>query len=297
MKIRHGMLVMAMLGAAMVAGAAEKTVIDVGERPESITRGWNGDYFLTVMGGEGNGDAVIKRLRDGRVETFAKGMDEPKGIAFVGGFLVASDLKRMWKIDEKGQAKVLVDEKDFPHPVLFLNDVAAAPDGKSVFVTDMGAKDLMFAPDGTMWPVDSEGAKKLRSPGYVYRVTLDGKVSVVVEWTPVMPCPNGVGVSGDDGLLVAEFFYGRVLELRRNLLRTLTDGLRGADGIERAKDGSIYVSSWTQGKVWKLDADGRNPRVILEGLKSAADFFLDESGRRLLVPDMKAGTLTILPLE
>ncbi|MBM4157023.1 MAG: SMP-30/gluconolactonase/LRE family protein [Lentisphaerae bacterium] len=297
MKMQRWVAVAAAICATAVAGAAEKTVIDVGERPESITRGWNGDYFLTVMGGEGNGDAVVKRLRNGRLETFAKGMDEPKGIAFVGGFLVASDLKRMWKIDEKGLATVLVEEKDFPHPVLFLNDVAASPDGKSVFVTDMGAKDLMFGPDGTMWPVDSEGAKKLRSPGYVYRVTLDGKVSVVVEPTPVMPCPNGVGASGDAGLLIAEFFHGRILELRRNSLRTLTDGLRGADGIERAKDGSIYVSSWTQGKVWKLDADGKNPKVILEGLQSAADFFLDEAGRRLLGPDMKAGTLTFLPLE
>ena len=282
---------------ATAAAAAEKTVMNVGERPESITRGWNGDYFLTVMGGEGNGDAVIKRLKDGRLEVFAKGMDEPKGIAFAGGFLVTSDLKRMWKVDEQGRATVLVEEKDFPHPVLFLNDVTAAPDGRSVFVTDMGAKDLMFAPDGTMWPVDSEGAKKLRSPGYVYRVTLDGKVSVVVDTTPVMPCPNGVGLSGEDGLLIAEFFHGRILELRRNLLRTLTDSLRGADGIEQAKDGSIYVSSWTQGKVWKLEPGGKRPKVILEGLQTAADFFLDETGRRLLVPDMKAGTLTLLPLE
>ena len=296
MKMRWWGTVMA-AGLAASAVAAEKTVMNVGERPESITRGWNGDFYLTVMGGEGNGDAVIKRLKDGRAEVFAKGMDEPKGIAFAGGFLVTSDLKRMWKIDEQGRATVLVDEKDFPHPVLFLNDVAAAPDGRSVFVTDMGAKDRMFGPDGTMWPVDSEGAKKLRSPGYVYRVTLDGKVSVVVDTTPVMPCPNGVAVAPDGSLLIAEFFHGRILELRNNRLRMLTDGLRGADGIEQAKDGTIYVSSWTQGKVWKLDRDGKNPRVILEGLQTAADFHLDEDGRRLLVPDMKAGTLTILPLN
>lgn len=297
MRMQRWTAVTAAVCVTAIAGAAEKTVMNVGQRPESITRGWNGDWFLTVMGGEGNGDAVIKRLRDGRTEVFAKGLDEPKGIAFVGGFLVASDLKRMWKIDEKGQATVLVDEKDFPHPVLFLNDVAAAPDGKSVFVTDMGAKDRMFAPDGTMWPVDSEGAKTLRSPGYVYRVTLDGKVSVVVDTTPVMPCPNGVGLAGHDGLLIAEFFHGRVLELRNDRLRMLTDGLRGADGIEQAKDGSIYVSSWTQGKVWKLEPGGKNPKVILEGLQTAADFFLDADGRRLLVPDMKAGTLTFLPLD
>ena len=71
----------------------------------------------------------------------------------------------------------------------------------------------------------------------------------------------------------------------------LTTGFRGADGVERAKNGEIFVSSWVQGKVWKLDRRGQNPKVLIEGLQSAADFYLDEPAGLLLVPDMKAGTI------
>lgn len=98
-------------------------------------------------------------------------------------------------------------------------------------------------------------------------------------------------------VLIAEFFHGHVLEFRDGQLRRIATGLRGADGVERAKDGAIYASSWTQGKVWRLGADGRDPKVVIEGLKSAADFFLDEDARRLLVPDMLAGTVTIMSLN
>jgi hypothetical protein len=37
--------------------------------------------------------------------------------------------------------------------------------------------------------------------------------------------------------------------------------------------------------------------VLLEGLKTAADFFFDEANKQLIVPDMVAGTLTFLPLK
>ena len=49
--------------------------------------------------------------------------------------------------------------------------------------------------------------------------------------------------------------------------------------------------------MWKLDRQGRNPRVLVEGLQSAADFCLDEPARRLLVPDMKAGTILFVALD
>ncbi len=288
---------MAFAPAWVMGGDSERRVLPVGERPESVTKGWGGHYYVTVMGAEsGRGDAVVKVLKGDRIEVFARGMDEPKGITFTGEFLVTSDLKRVWKIDAQGRATVLAEEKDFPRPIRYLNDVCTAPDGKSVFVSDMGANDRMLGPDG-LWPLDSAEARALPAIGRIYRVTLEGKVSLVFDATPEMPCPNGVGRSAGDGVLIAEFFHGHVLEFRDGRLRRIATGLRGADGVERAKDGVIYVSSWTQGKVWRLGADGRDPKVVIEGLKSAADFFLDEDARRLLVPDMLAGTVTIMSLN
>jgi hypothetical protein len=101
-------------------------------------------------------------------------------------------------------------------------------------------------------------------------------VSLAVDAAPQMACPNGVCAPVSDRLLIAEFFHGNILEARSGKLETLTTGFRGADGIERARSGELFVSSWTQGKVWRLDSRGQNPQVVTAWLQSAADFYLDE---------------------
>jgi len=136
--------------------------IQIGTRPESLTRGFEGDLFVTVMGEKDPGDAVIKRIHaDGQITTFAGGFDEPKGIAFVGETLVVSDLCRVWAIDSQGEAKVLAHRGSFPHEIRYLNDVATVPGEEAVYITDMGSNQLMFESPGKLWPLESEEAKAL----------------------------------------------------------------------------------------------------------------------------------------
>ena len=78
-------------------------------------------------------------------------------------------------------------------------------------------------------------------------------------------------------------------------MTTLNTGFRGADAIERDSKGNLYISSWTQGKVWKLDPKGQNPKIIAQGLKSAADFLLDEK-QGVIIIDMLAGAPHFYPL-
>jgi sugar lactone lactonase YvrE len=134
-----------------------------------------------MINGDEPGDGEIKMIDGDKITVFAKGLNNPKGIAFVGGFLVASDETMVRKIDKKGKVTVLVEAKDFPKEVTFLNDVARSRDGKSVYVTDMSHPKWMFDPDGErkLWPVDSDKAVPPMT-GCVYKVTLDGKVSVAV---------------------------------------------------------------------------------------------------------------------
>lgn len=282
-------------GSPVARGGTFKT-IQIGNRPESVTKGFGGHYYATVMGEPGPGDAAVKVIRGDKIEVFASGMDEPKGIAFVGNHLITTDLKRVWKIDQHGHKSVLADEKDFPHAVSYLNDTAAMPNGKGVFVTDMGARDKMNGPDG-LWPLGSDEAKALPHIGRIYSIGLNGRVRLVVDASRDMACPNGVSAPDDKTLLIAEFFHGNLLQHRGKRTTILNSGFRGADAIERNRKGEIFVSSWTQGKVWKLDPDGKNPKVLVEGLQSAADFYLDEPANQLILPDMKAGTLIFVPLN
>jgi len=169
--------------------------IKIGTRPESLTRGFDGHLFVTVMGEKNPGDAIIKRIHtDGTITTFSGGFDEPKGIAFVGDTLVVSDLCRVWAINSKGQAKVLAHRASFPNEIRYLNDVAVVPGENAVYVTDMGSNHLMFESPGKLWPLDSDEAKALPSHGRVYKITLTGKVTEAVPAHPDMRNPNGVGV-------------------------------------------------------------------------------------------------------
>ncbi|MDQ8179505.1 hypothetical protein [Pelagicoccus sp. SDUM812005] len=268
----------------------------VGERPESITKGFDGDYFVTVMGAKEPGDAHIARIHEGAVSIFSSGMDEPKGIAFDGAYLYATDLRRVWKIDADGRKSEFATEKDFPVAIRYLNDAAIAPDGKALYVTDLGANDKMFGPDG-FWPLDSEEAKNIPVIGRVFKIDLaSGKAEIALDTNPLMPCPNGVGFGKDGQMLVGAFFRGNLLEAHGDHLHVVADGLRGADAVEQDSQGNYYVSSWKFAKVWKIDGQSKEVTVLIEGLQSAADFYFNEAEGFLLLPDMLAGTITRVDL-
>ena len=295
-------LIVGMMVATPVWGAKNK-VVKIGERPESLTKGFGGKYYVTVMNSpDKEGDAVIKVLDGDKSKVFAKGLNEPKGIAFTGKYLVTADQTRVMKIDRKGNVSVLADKKDFPREVSFLNDVAASHDRKSVYVTDIGAISKMFDPDKerTLWPLNSKQAKELPAQGCVYKISIeDGKITdAIAPGQADMPGPNGVGRSGKTGLLMGDFFTGNIVrKTAKGKLRVITKGLRGADAVDPDGKGGIYVSSWTQGKVWILTNNGKKKEVVLEGLKSAADFYLDRKAKKLIVPDMLAGTLIFVDIK
>lgn len=273
-------------------------IIEVGANPESLTRGFDGKYFITLMGptrtpGDGNGSIVV--LENKVPKPFCDGMDDPKGIVMMGDFLITTDFTRVWKINSEGKKEVLAGPEAFPHPPLFLNDIALAPDGKSVLVTDMGARDKMLGPDG-LWPLDSAEAKALPAVGRLYRITPDGKVTEVIPANPTMPCPNGVDQLPNGTIRIAEFFTGKILERSGDDWKVIAEGHRTADGIGHDGKGRFYVSEVGTGKVWRYEADGSGKVQLAEGLVSAADLLVDEKAGVIIVPDTKAGKIAFIDL-
>ncbi len=281
--------------------AADKKVIEIGTKPESVCRGFGGKLYVTMINGDEPGDGEIKVLDGDKHKVFAKGLNNPKGMAFVGGFLVVSDETMVRKIDKKGKVTVLAEAKDFPKEVTFLNDVAASRDGQSVYVTDMSHPKWMFDPNGErkLWPIDSDKAVAPMT-GCVYKVALDGKVSVAVPpGDKRMPGPNGVTVTGkksEETLLMGDFFTGNIVAYADKKLRVVAKGMRGADAVE-AIGSKIYVSSWPLGKVWAYDRKTKKTTVLADDFTTAADFYLDRKGKQLVIPDMLAGKIVFLPLE
>jgi len=286
---------------SITTALAERKIIEIGTKPESVCRGFGGKLYVTMLNGGEPGDGEIKVLDGDKHEVFAKGLNNPKGMAFVGGFLVVADETVVRKIDKKGKVTVLAEAKDFPKEVTFLNDVATSRDGKSVYVTDMSHPKWMFDPDGErkLWPVDSDKAIAPMT-GCVYKVTLDGKVSVAVPpGDKRMPGPNGVTVIGKkdkETLLMGDFFTGNIVAYADKKLRVVAKGMRGADAVE-VLGNKIYVSSWPLGKVWAYDRETKKTIVLADDFTTAADFYLDRKGKQLVIPDMLAGKIVFLPLE
>ncbi|MFC1761432.1 SMP-30/gluconolactonase/LRE family protein [Planctomycetota bacterium] len=277
--------------------AETKFPVKVGVRPESITKGFNDYYYITVMNAKEPGDGQVVELSPKGVRVFAQGLDEPKGIVFLNNHLYCSDLTRIWKVDAQGQASVYVMKEDFPKEVLYLNDVAVDAHGKGLLVTDMGDTSFMRDSNGQLWPLGSEEAKRVPQSGRVYHIDLKGKATLVQDTSPLMLNPNGVGVDNQGEIMVASFFLGHFLVTRNGELTPLKGRYRGADAVEQDSQSTYYVSSWSQGTVWKIDPQTEEATVLIDGLKSAADFYLEEDKGRLLLPDMVTGLIHAIDIR
>ena len=271
----------------------------VGATPESVTKGFGRKYYVTLMGTsrkQGDGDGKIVKVDGDKVTVLTEGLDDPKGIVYVGKQLITADFDKVWSIDAKGKKTLLAGPAAFPTPPTFLNDVVVSPDKKSVLITDMGAVTKMRGADGKLFEINSAEHKAIPVVARVFQVTLEGKVTEVIAPTAKMLNPNGIDVMANGRIRIAEFFTGDVLEYNKGKWKTIAKGHRSGDGIVHDSKGRFYVSEVMTGRVTRYEADGSAPKELGQGLKAAADHFLDEQAGVLIVPDSKAGELVFLAL-
>ncbi|CAN0091033.1 unnamed protein product, partial [Chrysoparadoxa australica] len=250
--------------------------------PESVVAHADGRQFVTDIGEFGkDGDGRVTVVDpDGERRTLADGLDDPKGIDLWRDALYVADNTRLRRVGLDGDTSVVADTGDFPGTATFLNDVEIDGEGR-VYVSDSGSE-----------AGDNAG---------IYRVSPEGEVELVFDATEseAMSRPNGLLMDGPDALLVADFGNGRLfrLQLDSGELTTLNNGFGGADGLVRDSHGNLYVSDWNNGRVFMLHDLRATPMLVRDGFKAAADIALSADGRKLLVPDMKAGSLQTLPLD
>lgn len=290
--ISHTLMVFAVLTLSMCQPKTEiQFPLEVGVKPESITKGFNGNYYVTIMNGKEAGDGGVVEISENGVKPFFEGCDEPKGIVFINDHLYFSDVTRIWKVDQAGNGEVFVDKESFPEEVLYLNDVAVDAQGTGIYVADMGATKYMRDENNDFWPLDSEQAKLVPQLGRIYHIDLMAQVTLAQDTSALMLNPNGVGIDNNGNIMVGAFFLGNFLVNKNGQLAPLKGQFRGADAVEQDSKGNYYVSSWAAGTVWKIDGETEEATVLIDGLKSAADFYLEEDKGRLLLPDMMEGVI------
>jgi DNA-binding beta-propeller fold protein YncE len=282
-------------------------------RPESITRAWDGKYYVSIQNSNDaaatDGEIVQVDLASGTVTPFvaAGTLRNPRGLAFTGELLVVTDDDKVWKITKAGQVSPLATSFPFP-PVLF-NDAAPEKGGKAVFVTEMGpGRNVMRDPNKLLWPTDSTQAEAIPTAARVYRITLDGKVQNVFTPSRKILVTNGVTQVKSGHLLALDFFHGSVVDIdpKKDSKSIIATGpFRGCDGIEQGKDGTIFVTSFENGRVWRMDGTGENLVKLFDvatdqntvGRQSLADLTLDEAAGLLYVPDTLHGTIVVLKMK
>lgn len=284
--------VLALLASALALPAAARELpkpLTTGlKAPESVAVGPDGKVYASEIGEFGkDGDGRIVRIENGKVVPVAAGLNDPKGIAFFGPYLYVADVKRVWRVDVGGKGargpfgrlELFVPPNAFPVEPLFLNDLTVDPESGAVFVSDSG---------------DLKGGG-----GAVYRISQKGLVSTLVDAKrlPGLHTPNGLAMDGASHLLLADFGTGFLyrVKLANGSSEKIAEGLGSADGIAWDYHGRLFVSDYKGGKVFGINRPGDKPVLVAEGFKAAADLCLDATGKKLIVPDMTAGTVTVIP--
>ncbi len=263
------------------AMAAEPKLLVKGlKNPESVAVNDDGRIFVSLIGEfDKNGDGSVVEVVDGKAKTIAQDLDDPKGLACWKDSIFVADKQRVWKIGANGKAAVFAAGDAFPTKPLFLNDLAIDDQGV-LYVSDSG---------------DLKGGQ-----GAIFRISPEGKVTLVTDSTKAkgLQGPNGLLVDDAKHLLMLDFVSGEIhrISLDDGKAQRYVTGFPGGDGLARDKNGKVYVSEWTTGRVSVIDKESHSPTLLSDAFKSAADICLSADGKQLLVPDMMAGTLSSLTL-
>jgi len=268
-----------MVGVTVAHAHDAKTITGL-KMPESAIAAKDGRIFVSEIGEFGkDGDGQISVIgADGKLQVFATGMNDPKGLAIIGKDLYVADKTRVLKVAPDGKWQVFADASAFPATPQFLNDLESDAKG-NLYVSDSG---------------------DTKSGGAVYRINKAGKVTLITDGKKDagVLAPNGLLMDGKGTLLEVDLASGMLyhIDIATGKLTKIAEGFGGGDGIVRSKKGVLYVSDWANGKVFTVSKDGK-VELLKDGFKSAADINITADGRYLMVPDMKAGELVMLPLH
>ncbi|MEY3909387.1 MAG: hypothetical protein RIT47_78 [Pseudomonadota bacterium] len=244
--------------------------------PESVVQDSKGDIYVSEIGEfNKDGDGKITRISiDGKLSTFANGMDDPKGLTFIGKSLYVTDKNRVLKVEPDGKWSVFGSTMAFPQTPIFLNDITSDESG-NLYVSDSG---------------------NLKSGGAIFKISKNKKITLVLnENTPEILAPNGLWIAKND-LYEVDFSSGILykINLKTKSISKIAEGLGGGDGLVKFGD-NFFISDWKNGKIYKVQ--GNKVSLYKDGFTAAADIALSYDKKSIITPDMKAGSVTIVPIH
>jgi len=274
----------------MPAGLGYALDVNGLNEPESVIRdSKTGNYYISNLNGapleKDNNGYISKVDAQGLVVVLkfiqpVEGQSElhaPKGMAIWEDTLYVSDVDVVRAYDlETGEALRVIPLE--PYVPEFLNDVTVDSEG-NLYVSDMEANQI--------FKIDTQHKDQVK----------------IFRSGDALGGPNGLFYNHHNRrLLVAAWDSGEILEVdQKGQIEVLKDGLSNLDGIFIDGQGNVFVSSYTEGEIYKISESGRGRLSLFQtGLQTPADIAYDESTRHVLVPlmmDNRVSSFDISGLE
>lgn len=166
---------------------------------------------------------------------------------------------------------------------------------RSIEVSDaLRLNDLVVDDDGTIYVTDS-GSSSL--PGAIYKISGGGEVSFFAPRDSSLERPNGIALDANGDIVHGGRGVNIVVRGKDGgIIREQTLPNGQFDGIVRIPNGDLLVASQLGRNVYRVPADGSAVSVVAENLEAPAAIGFDPKRMRLLVPQIRAGSLTIFGL-
>ena len=157
----------------------------------------------------------------------------------------------------------------------------------------VGFNDVAVAKDGTLYGTQTGSAT---IPQRIYKVTPDGKASVLIEGAPLAR-PNGIALDNDGTVVVVNLDSAAVLSFSPDgkLLKTEQAVQPGNDGLVILADGTKYVSSVMNGGMSRIKAG--KAELVATGIPSPASICYDSQARQIVIPMNANNALGFLKVE
>jgi glucose/arabinose dehydrogenase len=251
------------------------------KNPSAATVGAGSKIYVAVTDtSDKDNKTSVVLIKNSQVVPFATGLNETRGLVAHQQWLFAAEQQRVQRIDSKGKASVYVEATDFPVEPQSLSALVVDPQNGAIYVCDAG--------DG-----HGKGAA-------VYRIAAKKQVSLVLDATKLstLRVPRGLVMDGASHLLLLDAGAGQLLRIKLadGSAEKLADGLAGCEGLVWDQFGRLFIGNPTRSRLLIIPRPGEKPIPMASGIQVAAGFCLGPTGKQILVPDKKSGTVTEVPI-